>query len=170
MDNSGAISGTPRTLGSFYFNVTVCDFSSPPHCLTAICFINVILIIPVPLESFWVMDIADQFNAPIVSSIPLLPGAWPGGNILASVDHLQIGSAFVINQNGRVTDRPDPSDLGTGFCLLWDSNDSYGQSTPFLVPVTNQPNHRIVVTLPINGTSVPLNLRLYYNACGGGKA
>jgi hypothetical protein len=168
MDQHGTISGVPRQLGSFFFPVTVCDFGSPPSCLSVVCFINVILIVPVPMESFWVMDIADRFNDPIVSSIPLLPGAWPGGNILASVDYLGIGSAMVVNQNGGVTDRPDPSDLGTGFCLLWDSNDSFGQSTPFLVPVTNQPNHRIFVTLPINGGSVPLNLRLYYNACGGG--
>ncbi len=70
----------------------------------------------------WLMDIADQFGSPIVSSVPLLTGVWPAANILVPYDHLKIGSAFVINQSGSQQDRPNDSNLGNDFLLLWDSN------------------------------------------------
>ncbi len=73
---------------------------------------------------FWAMDIADQSGNPVVSSIPLVTGVWPAANILAPFDYLQIGSVFVINQNGASTDWPDDTNLGSGFALLWDDNPS----------------------------------------------
>jgi hypothetical protein len=71
---------------------------------------------------FWVMDIADQTGNPLVSSVPLLTGAWPAANILAPYDYLGIGSAYVINQSGAASDWPDDTNLGSGFVLLWDDN------------------------------------------------
>ena len=72
---------------------------------------------------FWVMDVFDQSGVLMVASVPLITGAWPGGNILAPWDYLWIGSAFVINQSGGASDWPDSSGFGDGpFRLLWDSN------------------------------------------------
>jgi hypothetical protein len=71
---------------------------------------------------FWTMDIADQSNNPLASSVPLLTGAWPGANILAPYDYLGIGSAYVINQSGAASDWPDDSGLGRDFVVLWDDN------------------------------------------------
>ncbi len=71
---------------------------------------------------FWAVDIADQFGKSLVRSVPLLTGAWPAANILAPFDHMRIGSVFVINQVGSASDRPDASNLGEGFLLVWDNN------------------------------------------------
>jgi len=74
---------------------------------------------------FWVMDISDQFGSAFVSSVPLLTGAWPAANILEPYDYLQIGSAYVVNQNGASTDFPNDSDIGQ-FALIWDDNPGFG--------------------------------------------
>lgn len=85
---------------------------------------------------FWVLNIADQNNNPLVSSVPLITGYWPAGNILAPYEYLQIGQAFLINQNGASTDWPNDSDLGNGFVLLWDDNVGSGSSAGLVnVPV-----------------------------------
>ena len=70
----------------------------------------------------WVMDIADQYGNPLVSSVPLVTGTWPGGNILAPWDYLWIGSCFVLNLAGSALDIPDQNTLGSQFAMLWDSN------------------------------------------------
>jgi hypothetical protein len=70
---------------------------------------------------FWVMDIADQIGKALVSSVPLITGAWPAANILAPFDYLKIGSAFVINV-GSASEWPNTTNLGSGFRLLWDNN------------------------------------------------
>lgn len=71
---------------------------------------------------FWVMDVADSLFNPLVSSVPLIAGVWPGSNILSAFGYLGIGSAYVINQNGVASDWPNDTNLGTDFVLLWDSN------------------------------------------------
>ncbi|HXR75139.1 MAG TPA: hypothetical protein VN737_04130 [Bryobacteraceae bacterium] len=71
---------------------------------------------------FWVMSVADQNGQPLLSCVPLLTGIWPAANILGPYDYMQIGSAFLINQNGAATDFPDDTNLGSGFILLWDNN------------------------------------------------
>lgn len=71
---------------------------------------------------FWVMDIADSHGRPLVSSIPLVSGVWPAGNLLSPYAYLNIGSAFLINQNGVASDWADSSNLGSDFVLLWSDN------------------------------------------------
>ena len=110
----------------------------------------------------WMIDIADQYGNRLVSSVPLVTGAWPASNILAPYDYLGIGSAFVINQSGGAADIPNASDLGSQFILLWDSNPGMPPH-PVVVPLTNAPNQSVTVGLPINGGSLTLNLRIYYN-------
>jgi hypothetical protein len=72
--------------------------------------------------NFWSMDIADQYGNPLVSSVPLVTGTWPGGNILAPWDYLFIGSATVLNISGGSLDIPDSATLGTSFVLCWAPN------------------------------------------------
>jgi hypothetical protein len=83
---------------------------------------------------FWCFDIYSASGALLVSSVPLITGDWPGANILAQYEYLQIGEAYVINQNGAATDWPNDVNLGSGFILLWDSNNPPG-SIPLLPSV-----------------------------------
>ena len=76
--------------------------------------------------------------------------------------HTGNGGPCVINQTGGASDIPNSSDLGSAYQLLWDSNP--GQpSNPVIIPLTNTPNQTSTVSLPINGQSVVLRLRIYYN-------
>jgi len=72
------------------------------------------------IAGFWTMNISDQTGAPIVGSVPLVTGAYPGANILGPYGYLGVGSAYVINASGTTQDIPDSSDLGTDFTLVWD--------------------------------------------------
>ena len=115
-----------------------------------------------PRTPCWMMDVSDQYGKPLVSSVPLITGVWPAANVLAPWDYLRIGSAFIINQTGGASDIPDDTNLGSAYQMLWDSNSGYA-SNPLIVPLTNSPNQQLTVALPINGGSVTLNLRIYYN-------
>jgi hypothetical protein len=87
------------------------------------------------VAGFWAIDIYSQTGVPLASSVPLLTGDWPAANILAPYEYLQIGEAYVINQNGGVTDWPTTSNLGGGFVLLWTDNVGSGKAPGFpLVP------------------------------------
>ena len=80
------------------------------------------------MGGFWVLSISNQAGVPILNSVPLITGAYPGANILAPYQYLEIGSAYVINTSGLINpDFPDETDLGanssTGdFSLLWSDN------------------------------------------------
>lgn len=74
---------------------------------------------------FWAMSISDQFGNPLVNSAPLLTGVWPAANILSPYDYMGIGSAYLINQNGALTDWPNDTNLGNQFALLWDDNPTF---------------------------------------------
>jgi hypothetical protein len=113
------------------------------------------------------MDIADNLGNPLVSSVPLLTGQFPAANILAPWEYMGIGSAFIIKQSGMgsAADIPDDTNLGSQFLLLLDSNQGY-PSNPVIVPITNSPNQSLTVALPINGTSITLRLRIYFNEGG----
>lgn len=71
---------------------------------------------------FWILNIADSNNNPLLNSIPLMTGDWPAANILGAFEYLQIGSAFVINQDGATTDYPNSQNLASSYALLWDDN------------------------------------------------
>lgn len=74
------------------------------------------------MGGFWVMNIANQQGVPIMNSIPLVTGVWPGANILAPYQYLGIGSAYVINSSGTNEDLPGQTSLGADFVLLWGDN------------------------------------------------
>jgi hypothetical protein len=80
---------------------------------------------------FWCFDIYSQTGEPLILSVPLITGDWPAGNILSCAEWLLIGEAFVINQNGGITDIPNDQNLGQGFALIWDSNIGSGVAPGF---------------------------------------
>jgi hypothetical protein len=94
------------------------------------------------IGGFWVFDIFTQQGVPLVSSVPLITGYWPAANILAPYEYMKIGEAFVINQNGANSDWPTNTNLGSGFVLLWDSNNPPGIAAlfPQLPPVDGSGN------------------------------
>lgn len=71
---------------------------------------------------FWVCDVFDQSGNAVVLSLPLTTGDWPGANIMSPFDYKQIGTWFVINQNGSSFDLPNNLNLGNGFVVLVDNN------------------------------------------------
>lgn len=73
------------------------------------------------MANYWVMDIADAQNNPILLSIPLVTGSDPAANILRSFGYLKIGSAYLLNNQSAapLSDYPNSTNLGTQFAFLW---------------------------------------------------
>lgn len=65
---------------------------------------------------YWIMDIYDNKQNPIVVSVPLICGL----NLLEQFSYLKIGSAYIVKvDNTLLTDKPDDTNLGTNFILVW---------------------------------------------------
>lgn len=79
---------------------------------------------------FWMFDISNAQGVLLVGSVPLVTGDWPGANILAPYEYLQIGEAYVINQNGAASDIPNSTNLAQ-FSLLWTDNVGSGIAPGF---------------------------------------
>lgn len=67
-------------------------------------------------QECWEMDVLSEERKPLLNSIPLVSGI----NILEQYSYLKIGSAYIVKvePNNRV-DRPNDSNLGTDFLLVW---------------------------------------------------
>jgi hypothetical protein len=76
------------------------------------------------MAQYWLMSISDAQNNLLLSSVPLITGAWPAANLLAQQAYMKIGSAYVINLGMVADDYPTDTELGTGFLLLWDDTAS----------------------------------------------
>jgi hypothetical protein len=81
------------------------------------------------MAQYWVMDISDNAGNLLISSMPLITGSWPGGNLLMQFVYLAIGSAFIINLGQVANDYPTASQLGTDFILIWDDTPGYVETT-----------------------------------------
>jgi len=64
---------------------------------------------------YWVLGIYDSANVPIVTEIPLLPGY----NILGQYEYLSIGELYVVNYGDQAVEKPDETNIGTNFKLVW---------------------------------------------------
>ena len=72
---------------------------------------------------YWILDIFDTSDDPILSNIPLLTGAYPASNILNQYQYKLIGSAYVLDvSNSNQSDYPNAHELGSDFVLLWGDN------------------------------------------------
>lgn len=63
---------------------------------------------------YWVMSLYDSNGNILIDTIPLLQG-----NVLSQYKYLGIGSAYIVNASNVPTDRPDDTNLGTEFKLIW---------------------------------------------------
>jgi hypothetical protein len=70
------------------------------------------------MSGWWQLSVSNAQNVVIVSSVPLITGYYPCGNILAQYGYLAIGSAYLLNTGNSPNDYPGASDL-TNFSLLW---------------------------------------------------
>lgn len=70
------------------------------------------------VAGYWVMSVGN-ISGILVDSIPLLTGNYPAANILSSFPYLVIGSAYIINAGGVLSDYPDDTNLGSDFVLVW---------------------------------------------------
>lgn len=71
------------------------------------------------VAEYWVITIADVYGSPVLDSLPLLDGVYPSANLLGQYKHLNIGSAYIA-KNGKVDgDRPNDTNLGNEFLLVW---------------------------------------------------
>jgi hypothetical protein len=76
------------------------------------------------IAGYWIMDLSDSVTkAPILGSIPVVPGDYPASNILEPYDYMQIGSAYVVNINNMAQEMPTVSNLGTDWLLVWGDNE-----------------------------------------------
>ena len=73
------------------------------------------------MAQYWVMSVSDSAGNLLLSSIPLISGAWPASNILAQFGYLKIGSAYVLSLGNVPDDYPNADELGGSFVLLWDN-------------------------------------------------
>lgn len=75
------------------------------------------------VAGYWVITIAGINGNPIIDSIPLLDGVYPSANLLGQYTYLGIGSAYIV-KNGKVEgDRPDDTNLGSLYLLVWSDTD-----------------------------------------------
>ena len=73
------------------------------------------------MAGVWQMAVADVNGNVLVASIPLITGLYPGANLLAQYQYLQIGSAYLLNTGNAPVDYPGTNNLGQ-FSLLWGDN------------------------------------------------
>ena len=72
------------------------------------------------VAGYWLMDVSDATtDTALLSSIPLVPGNYPAGNILGQYAYLRIGSAYIVNQSNAAEEWPGISTLGTDWKLVW---------------------------------------------------
>lgn len=71
------------------------------------------------VAEYWVITIADVYGNPIIDSLPILDGRYPSANLLGQYKYLNIGSVYIA-KNGKVDgDRPNDTNLGSEFLLVW---------------------------------------------------
>lgn len=72
------------------------------------------------IAEYWTMKVSDQATGVVlVDSVPFLMGEDGAANILGQYEYLGIGSAYIVPITQVDMDRPDGTNLGTEFVLLW---------------------------------------------------
>jgi hypothetical protein len=67
----------------------------------------------------WLMAILKD-GAPLLASLPLIPGDWPAENILGQYEYLGIGGAYIVPASQSPQEEwPGADTLGGGWLLVW---------------------------------------------------
>ena len=69
----------------------------------------------------WELAVSDVNGNLLIASVPLITGLYPAANVLAQYQYLQIGSAYLLNTSGVVTDYPNATNLNA-YTLVWGDN------------------------------------------------
>ncbi|MBZ9633078.1 phage baseplate plug protein [Clostridium sp. FP1] len=68
------------------------------------------------LAQYWIMELYDTKKNTIIVSVPLICGL----NLLEQYSYLRIGSAYIYKVDTTLkTNKPDDTNLGTYFILVW---------------------------------------------------
>lgn len=73
------------------------------------------------IKGYWDMIVLSSIGAILINSVPLTTGEYPSANLFAQYQYLQIGSVYLLNTGGAVTDYPTANSLGS-FSLVWGDN------------------------------------------------
>lgn len=69
---------------------------------------------------YWVMSLMKPSTGEYyVDSIPLLSGKLPTYNLLKLYSYLDIGSCYIVDISGKGTGKPDNTNLGIDYVMLW---------------------------------------------------
>jgi hypothetical protein len=132
--NRGAVEPLPFNDGSILFqllgkntqNIRYIPLTSDPDqyftCTLPVDHRNITLFFRIRYNDaakYWVMTIADKNGFVMIDSIPLLPSK----NLLEQYKYMQIGSAYIVKSGKLDTDRPDDTNLGTDYILVWGDTD-----------------------------------------------
>jgi hypothetical protein len=76
------------------------------------------------MAGYWLLSVSDSTGKPLVDSIPLITGWYPGAHLLAQHQYLKIGSAYMLNTGNSKADYPGRQNLGSDFVMCWgDTNE-----------------------------------------------
>lgn len=71
------------------------------------------------IAKYWTMGISDSNGNLVIDNLPLVTGKYPAADLLSQYKYLGIGSATVVNISNLPTARPDDTNLGVDFYLVW---------------------------------------------------
>lgn len=70
--------------------------------------------------NYWFLTISDgKTDEILVDDIPILCGIYPYADLLKPYRYKGLGSMFIVPAKDRSPDRPDSTNLGTDYYLLW---------------------------------------------------
>jgi hypothetical protein len=73
------------------------------------------------VANYWTLSLKDvETGIWLISSFPLVTGAYPAGNILGQQSYLGLGKAYVVPLGSAQLDFPDDETLGVDFLLVWE--------------------------------------------------
>lgn len=67
------------------------------------------------MAGYWLLSIFDASNNPLISSVPMLTGNYPAGNLLQQQKYLNIGSWYVVNVSNLSAEIGNETGYGEGF-------------------------------------------------------
>ena len=75
------------------------------------------------IARYWVLNVTNKdTGVRYLTGLPLVPGDYPAGNILAQYSYLKIGSAYMIRTSDLTEPLPQNDNLGTEWFLVWSDN------------------------------------------------
>jgi hypothetical protein len=72
------------------------------------------------IAGYWFMSVSSvKTNELLLDGTPLVTGEFPAADLLGQFEYLGIGSATIVPTNSLAKDRPDDTNFGTEYVLVW---------------------------------------------------